>query len=294
MTKIKELISSYSIISFQPGDFLLTRNKPNNHLFFLLSGQAEVFLNQEDEPLNIIQSGESFGEISVLDGHQASASVIALSECQIIMIDKDEIWTLADNSHAFTINLLHFVVDRLRSFNTQVEEAIQIQHLMERKATVDALTGLYNRRWFDEHFDMILTRCAENNQPFSYVMIDIDHFKQVNDQYGHAVGDIVLNQTGSILKKHARERDAAVRYGGEELVLLLPDTSKKQTFDIAERLRQIIADTIFYYGKGKSLNITISLGCSTFTGSEDKQQLMKLADDALYQAKNNGRNQVKD
>jgi len=124
-------------------------------------------------------------------------------------------------------------------------------------------------------------------------MIDIDHFKQVNDQYGHAVGDIVLLKCGEILLEHARERDAAVRYGGEELSVILPHTTLKQALDIAERIRAIIEKTEFQYSKDKKLNITVSLGCSSYTGIEDKKELMKLADDALYRAKNNGRNQVR-
>jgi len=279
------------------GDYLITRYQPNQHIFLLLSGSAEVYLDKTEAPLNIISRGDSIGEISVLDGQPASAHVIALSECHVLMIDRDAVWMLVDNSHAFAGNLLHFLVDRLRHFNQTVDTAIQIQHQMERKANFDALTGLYNRRWFDKQFDVILKRCVDNQQVFSFVMIDIDHFKRVNDNYGHAVGDIVLHQMGRILKQHARERDAVVRYGGEELSMLLPDTSSEQAFSIAERLRKKVADSLFNYDKDKSLNITISLGCSSSSienraESETKQQLMKLADDALYKAKDSGRNQV--
>jgi len=290
---IASILSTHPITTYQPGEYLITRFEPNNHIILLLTGSAEVYLSENDEPLNIMNSGESIGEISVLDGHPASAFVIALTECHTICIDKDEIWNLAKQSHAFTFNLLNLLVSRLRSLNDQVDTSIQLQHQMERKATIDALTGLYNRRWFDDHFDDILNRCKENNQPFSFVMVDIDHFKQVNDVYGHAVGDIVLHQTGAILKKHARERDAAVRYGGEEMSLILPNTTLEQSLDIAERLRKAIQQSSFQYAKDKSLNITISLGVSSFTGKEDKQLLMKRADDALYQAKESGRNQIR-
>lgn len=290
---VEGLLSSHSVSTFLPGEYLITRFKPNKDLFLLLKGSVEIYLNEKDKPLNIIGDGESIGEISLLDGQPASAHVIALSECQVVKIDKDEIWPIAKNSHAFTFNLLKHLVDRLRLFNDQVDTSIKVQHRMEKRATVDALTGLYNRRWFDEQFDSILNRCKKENQSFSFIMIDIDHFKQVNDQYGHAVGDIVLHKSGEILLEHLRERDAAVRYGGEELSLILPNTTLEQAVDIAERIRIIIEKTEFQYSKDKKLNITVSIGCSSYTGSEDKKKIMKLADDALYQAKENGRNQVR-
>jgi diguanylate cyclase (GGDEF)-like protein len=293
LNHIEKLSPSHPISIFQPGEYLLTRFKPNRHLYLLLKGSAEIYLNEKDKPLNIIDSGESVGVISLLDGQPASAHVIALSECQVVMIDKNDIFSIAEKSHAFTLNLLQHLVDHLRSFNEQVDSSIKIQRQLEKKATIDALTGLYNRRWFDEQFDVIFNRCKDKNQGFSFIMIDIDHFKQVNDQYGHAVGDIVLHKCGEILLEHARERDAPVRYGGEELSLILPNTTLKQALDIAERIRIIIEKTAFQYRKDKKLNISVSLGCSAYTGSEDKNKLMKLADDALYQAKENGRNQVR-
>jgi len=293
LNHIEALTPSHPISIFQPGEYLLTRFKPNRHLYLLLKGVVEIYLNKNDKPLNIIEPGTSLGAISLLDGQPASAHAIALSECQVIMIDKDDIFSIAEKSHAFTLNLLLHLVDHLRNFNEQVDSSIKIQQQMEKKAIIDALTGLYNRRWFDEQFDSILNRCKDKNQNFSFIMIDIDHFKQVNDQYGHAVGDIVLLKCGEILLEHARERDAAVRYGGEELSVILPHTTLKQALDIAERIRAIIEKTEFQYSKDKKLNITVSLGCSSYTGIEDKKELMKLADDALYRAKNNGRNQVR-
>jgi diguanylate cyclase (GGDEF)-like protein len=289
---ISQLITSRPITKFYPGDYLITRNESNKYLFFILKGKAEVYLDTADAALNIISSGESIGEISVLDGQPASAHVIALSECHAIIINKNETWELAKNSHAFTINLLQFLTNRLRCFNDQLDESIQIQHQVEHKARIDALTGLYNRRWFDDQFDLMLQRCIDNKQGFSFIMIDIDHFKLVNDNYGHAVGDIVLEQMGKILKDHARERDAVVRYGGEELAMLLPNTNQEQVLSIAERLRHSVENAIFQYQKEKSLSITISLGCSSYTNNESTKQLMKLADDALYKAKESGRNQV--
>jgi len=290
---LERLIGKHEVIEYKVGEHLISRFKNNEFVFLLLEGQAKVYLSEGAESLNNIYSGESMGEISVLDGRPASVFVIAVKPCKVIKVSKEDTWLLIESSHAFTKNLLHILVDCIRMVNDQVDSSIQLQQKMATMANRDALTGLYNRHWFDEHFDGLLLRCIEANQDFSYIMIDIDHFKQVNDVYGHAAGDLVLQQTGLILSDHARTQDAAVRYGGEEMSLILPNTNLEQALNIAERLRKTIAETEFTLADQSNISITISLGCATYTGAEDKQQLMKIADDALYQAKKNGRNQVR-
>lgn len=291
---LENFIRMHTVVKYEIDEHLISRFKTNNFVFLVLNGEAKVYLNEDSDSLNTIHMGDSFGEISVLDGHPGSVFVIATKPCEVIKISKDEFLFLSENSHAFTKNLLQILVNCVRLVNDQVDSSLQLQQKMTVVANRDALTGLYNRRWFDDQFEGLLYRAIEQKQGFSFIMIDIDHFKQVNDVYGHAVGDLVLQQTGFILSNHARSQDAAVRYGGEEMSLILPNTTLKQARNIAERLRKTIAETQFILAdNSSSIQVTISLGCSTYTGIEDKQQLMKLADDALYQAKNNGRNQVR-
>lgn len=290
---LETIIDVHDLVEYEIGEHLISRFKTNEFVYLLLEGEAKVYLKEGGEPLNTLYSGDSMGEISVLDGYPGSAFVIATKPSKVIKISREKIWRLTESNHAFTKNLLQILVNYIRLANDQVDYSIQLQHKIAAKANRDALTGLYNRRWFDEQFDGLLRRSIEKKQDFSFIMIDIDRFKQVNDDYGHGVGDLVLQQTGLILSQHARTQDAAVRYGGEEMSLILPNTSLEQAINIAERLRKAIAETEFILTDNSSIHVTISLGCSTYTGTEGKQQLMKIADDALYLAKKNGRNQVR-
>jgi diguanylate cyclase (GGDEF)-like protein len=124
-------------------------------------------------------------------------------------------------------------------------------------------------------------------------MIDIDHFKHVNDAHGHPVGDLVLAKTGEVLRMLSRGGDHAVRYGGEELAVLLPNTRVEHALVFAQRVREHIESSRVEYEPGKSLGITVSIGVATLTRDETSADLIRLADAALYQAKAGGRNQVR-
>ena len=120
-----------------------------------------------------------------------------------------------------------------------------------------------------------------------------DHFKKINDSHGHQVGDFVLQTTGKTLNTLSRASDYVVRYGGEEMAMLLPNTEVTDALKIAERIRQAIEKNVIEYETGKTLNTTVSIGVSTLTNSETSTDLIKRADEALYYAKGHGRNQVK-
>ncbi|CDZ37109.1 Response regulator PleD [Neorhizobium galegae bv. officinalis] len=161
-------------------------------------------------------------------------------------------------------------------------------------AVTDGLTGLSNRRYLDNHLKVLFNRAAARSKPLSVCITDIDRFKSVNDAYGHDAGDEVLKEFAARVRSTVRGADLACRYGGEEFVVVMPDTDAMSAGAIAERLRSIIESQPFHLKTaGIMLNITASLGlaCST-QGAETPEQLLKQADRALYEAKNGGRNRV--
>ncbi|CDZ50845.1 PleD family two-component system response regulator [Neorhizobium galegae] len=161
-------------------------------------------------------------------------------------------------------------------------------------AVTDGLTGLSNRRYLDNHLKVLFNRAAARSKPLSVCITDIDRFKSVNDAYGHDAGDEVLKEFAARVRSTVRGADLACRYGGEEFVVVMPDTDAVSAGAIAERLRSIIESQPFHLKTaGIMLNITASLGlaCST-QGAETPEQLLKQADRALYEAKNGGRNRV--
>lgn len=173
------------------------------------------------------------------------------------------------------------------------KELVKVNKELEKLSTTDALTGLHNRLHLQRISVAEFERVQRYNHDLSVLMIDVDHFKKVNDNYGHFFGDIVLKEIARRLKETVRNTDIVVRYGGEEIVVLLLETNAAMACTIAEKLREAVELREFFY-KGKPLRITISIGVATyhernFSGWE---HLLAAADQALYHAKNTGRNRV--
>lgn len=160
-------------------------------------------------------------------------------------------------------------------------------------ATTDGLTELFNHRYFQEQLRRQLEHCKRYNTSFSLIIIDIDFFKKFNDNFGHQSGDAVLRQVAQTLKRNVRATDIVCRYGGEEMSIILPNTSEEEAFSTAQKICDRVAQHKFKLANGKDTNVTISLGVSTFPKDGDTAEtIIASADKRLYDAKNNGRNQV--
>ena len=182
--------------------------------------------------------------------------------------------------------------DFLTTYAQQIEVAITIADLFETvkaQAVTDSLTGLYNRRYFDESLAREVMRAQRQNQPFSIIGLDLDFLKKINDVHGHAYGDLAIKTIANILKKNARSIDIAARMGGEEFNLLLPGIDSKGAMIAAERIRKAIeTEEIETIG-----HITASIGVATYLEHSDNiEEVMELTDQAMYLSKRNGRNQV--
>lgn len=173
------------------------------------------------------------------------------------------------------------------------DELLKVNKQLEKLSTTDALTGLANRRYLLEHFAAEYERAKRYRHHLSILLIDVDHFKKVNDTYGHICGDAVLKKMSSVMRKTIRSTDLIARYGGEEIVVLLQETDKQQALLIAEKIRhKVAAQTIVC--EENPLVITVSIGVATYPGIDcsGPMQMLNVADQALYQAKDNGRNKV--
>ncbi len=160
-------------------------------------------------------------------------------------------------------------------------------------ATTDGLTELYNHRYFQEQIRMQVEQSKRYSNNFSLIIIDIDFFKKFNDTFGHQSGDAVLRQVAQTLKKNVRSTDIVCRYGGEEMSIILPNTSKDEAYSTAQKICQKVAERNFKLMGNNETHVTISLGVSTFPFDGDSaQKIIEAADKKLYNAKNNGRNQV--
>jgi diguanylate cyclase (GGDEF)-like protein len=172
------------------------------------------------------------------------------------------------------------------TFNDMAEQ-------IENLAGQDSLTGLYNFREFERRLNAEFERSSRYGPPITLMMIDADHFKNINDTYGHMAGDEVLRELGELLLAQVRPTDHVARYGGEELAVILPETDSEAAMTMAERVRHKIEQHLFPIGYGQTVNMTVSIGLATFPAhADDREQLVAAADKALYAAKSAGRNQV--
>ena len=163
----------------------------------------------------------------------------------------------------------------------------------QTRAVRDSLTGLYSRSHFNSQLRASADFARRNEEPFSLLLVDIDHFKKVNDRHGHATGDMVLARVAGRIQKVLRKYDSAYRYGGEEMAVLLPRTTLKQASEIGERIRKTIEQRKFRGTKGQLLHVTVSVGAGEFNyEGDDADALFERADKNLYTAKENGRNQI--
>lgn len=170
---------------------------------------------------------------------------------------------------------------------------LKLRETLRSQSIRDALTGLFNRRYMEETLEREILRAKRNHTALSVIMIDIDHFKQFNDKFGHDAGDVVLQKLSSLLQSSFRGEDIPCRHGGEEFALLLPDTSVEDARQRAEQLRIAVEKLEIFYREKPLGRITLSIGIAVFPDhGSDPKTLLRLADEALYRAKANGRNQV--
>lgn len=177
--------------------------------------------------------------------------------------------------------------DDLRQLQQDLEKS-------QQEAQTDALTSLLNKRGFEKRFELERIRAKQNETPFSLIMVDIDHFKKVNDTFGHLVGDSLLKSIAAMLKSQLRKNDIASRYGGEEFLILLPETGIDGAKAAGQKIRDILASKEWKLKEtGETMGkITVSMGIALYKLNEPEEVLIKRVDDALYIAKNKGRNMI--
>lgn len=183
--------------------------------------------------------------------------------------------------------ITHFI-----GIQEDITEQKQLHEQLELMSKTDLLTNVHNRRHFFESTQVEMARAQRNSRSLSMMMIDVDHFKRINDRYGHQAGDTVLKQIAQVLKENLRLNDLLARYGGEEFVITLPETTISEAAHFAERIRLAIEESQFGIDED-SINVTVSIGCASLPiGSLNLSKMIERADIAMYQAKANGRNRV--
>ena len=240
------------------------------------------------------------------DGLRLCSQLRALDEFRtmpvLLVIEPEEVGGLAKG---FELGINDYLIRPVDANELKVRVRTQLRQKRYRErfqdnyrrslslALIDDLTGLYNHRYLSAHIETALRRAVANGKPLSLLMLDIDFFKKVNDNHGHGAGDSVLKEFASRTVRGIREFDTAARCGGEEFVVVMPDCDVRVATNVADRLRCLVSDSPFSAGDAAGIAVTVSIGIACRQGDDDTPDaLLARADEALYEAKRNGRNRV--
>lgn len=291
---VEWLLDCAEELSLEKGDVLIHPDATNDTLYIIIEGNLRVELKELGRPaITHIGAGECVGELSVLDGQPTAAYVVADQPVRLLAINRESLWRLIFTSHAVAKNLLFLLSARVRRDNEILSKSLALQHMYELNARTDALTGLYNRYWLDEMLPRLIERAHQSNEALGVMMLDVDHFKKYNDSYGHLSGDDALRMVAETVMRHIRPGDSAVRYGGEEILMILPGIDVGELIEVAGRIRVAISQTPVSGPDGRVLPaVTVSIGIAYLAELQNCLSLIAEADRALYLAKSGGRNRI--
>jgi len=291
---VQELLQNCDRRDLAEGELLLSPGTRNEYVFIVLSGSVNVHVGAPETPvIATMEVGACVGEMSIIEDRDPSAYVVGAEPTHLLVIHQSVLWDMVHASHEFAKNLLIVLSERVRSHNRVIADNYGELRKFERHATTDALTGLSNRHTMEESFLREIQRCEQDEEPISFVMIDIDNFKTFNDQFGHMAGDRALSAVASILQHQFRPRDLLVRYGGDEFAVLLPGVDEKLALSIADRVRQSVSgETADGSDSLIQIPIRLSMGVADHEPGGTLSSLIRAADAALYRAKDAGRNRV--
>jgi diguanylate cyclase (GGDEF)-like protein len=288
---LSSLLAAANMVHLGRGEPLLSPGDRNDRLFVVLEGRLAIQASADDDTTRVLGPGDLAGDVSLIANVPVYARVTADHESRVLEIPRAAFWRIAYQEPAFTCNLLQQLARRLAGVSSAVSTARALQEQYRQYAQTDPLTGLHNRRWMDEQLTFEIARCELRGPALCLMMIDIDHFKPYNDTYGHPAGDKVLQAVADIIRKALRENDLAVRFGGEELMVILPGTDEPEALGVADRLHRTLAASTFPEVDGTPLPpVTVSIGIARWQMGDTAAQLIRRADQALYRAKGVGRN----
>lgn len=292
------LIADCTVVRLAAKETITEANNRGGQLYVVLRGALHVepiALHGPaiDGPAVRVLPGECVGELSVLDEDAAVSTVSAVQETDLLQIDADRLWQMIEESNGVARNLLRLLSFRVRAANAQLRRRHKVGEFYRQLSIHDGLTGLHNRAWLDATLPALVDEAHDTGRELSLIMIDLDHFKQFNDSHGHQAGDEALKAAARVLKGALRPSDQAARYGGEELMVILPGSNLDAAMLVAQRLCERLREAAVFADMRKPLpHITGSLGVATLSDGMDGAALLAQADACLYRAKENGRNCV--
>ncbi|RZI40846.1 GGDEF domain-containing protein [Herbaspirillum sp. HC18] len=295
---IARLLAECAVVRVTAHEVLRDGPHKGGCLYVLLQGALDVQHHDAhdtrmDNVTTKVLAGECVGELSVLDGETSNDRIVARVDSDVLVIEADVLWKLVDESNGVARNLLRLLSFRLRAANAQLRRRQKVGEFYRQLSMVDGLTGLQNRAWLNDNLPRMIDNAHVVNSPLSVIMMDLDHFKQFNDLHGHVSGDHALQVAAKVVSTGLRPSDFAARFGGEELIVVLPATQQKSALMVAQRLCERLRHAVVFSEMRRPLpHITASFGVATLEPEQNAEALISAADAALYRAKEDGRNRV--
>jgi diguanylate cyclase (GGDEF)-like protein len=285
-TDLEQLTKAVQPQSFPPETNIVEIGEPGHSLFLILEGTVQVLYpaRSTDFELARLTEGDFFGEMAILNSMPRSATVRSVDSVKVLVLEKDDFQNILTHSPSVGASLLETLSLRIRNVDEQISG-------LSDKAMRDPLTGLLNRRAFHERLAEEADRAKRYDDQFALILLDVDRFKSVNDNFGHATGDDVLRWIGRVLTEHTRAADTPFRIGGEEFAVLAPATPAQIAFSVSGRIVALIGEA--RPPVNMELRITMSAGYAACPDHGDSATMLySLADQALLKAKSDGRNRV--
>ena len=295
---VTTLLASCEVAHFNQGEQIEIPQGRQACLYIVLHGAlGSTTLDESGGPRQVrtekILPGESIGELSVLDDTATVGSLTALEDSALLILESHTLWKLIDDAEGVARNLLRQLSFKLRAANVQLRRREKLGEFYRQLSLVDSLTGLHNRAWLNDRLPVLIEEAHAEKKPLSLIMIDLDHFKKFNDNHGHLTGDKALRAAAGVLTAALRPSDFAVRYGGEELTVILPDSGLQAGKMVAQRLCERMREADVFTNTLIALpHLTASFGVTTLIPGQNADALIASADAALYRAKHSGRNQI--
>jgi diguanylate cyclase (GGDEF)-like protein len=299
--EIESIIEFLRTIHVDEAGTLFRQGDEGHELYIVRSGKIRVAITLHDgreKDITEFLPGDFFGEMSIFENAPRSATCYASEQSSLYALMGRDFYRLIKDSPSLAIKIMYrmsnITTRRLRSTGEFLSDMVVWGKRARKRAITDELTGVYNRHFLDDALENQIHRAREGGSPLSVVMVDLDHFRSINDAYGHEVGDEILLSAVEIFKRHLRERDILARYGGDEFTILLPHTGIEKARSLAQMVCDEMEQVETLQHRGGTLTrVTTSQGIAAFPiHANNLPALMKKADEALYRAKELGRNRV--
>jgi len=304
--ELRDLLGMLRPHALEADQVLFREGDAGGELFVVEAGSIAISVTLADgQSLEIagFGPGDFFGEMSIFENEPRSATCQAKTPCRLLSLHKDDLFRYLTESPASAGKIMRRMLAvtrrRLEDTGEFLSDMVQWGEEARRRAITDPLTGLYNRRYLDEALEEYLMKARESGQPLCLVMLDLDHFREINEGYSQEIGDEVIVAAAEVFRRHLRKSDAAARYGGDEFTFLLPATDAATAAGVLEAIRGDVETLSLLEELGTEAaaprirRITTSQGLACFPEhARDLKTLREQADAALYRAKELGRNRV--